>query len=176
MPHQGRPTQFPLPFSYGVDADSPLVQASFPVFGVRLVRENLDGSSERREMDGPDEVAKVFAEHLQHADREHFVVMLLCTQNRLIGVNTVSVGTLNAALVSPREVFKAAILANAASVIVGHNHPSGDPQPSPEDVQVTEVLRRAGELLDIPVLDHVVVGDGGRYASLKRLGLMSSHA
>jgi len=171
VPHQGRPTQFPLPFSYGVDADSPLVQASFPVFGVRLVRENLDGSSERREMDGPDEVAKVFAEHLRHADREHFVVMLLCTQNRLIGVNTVSVGTLNAALVSPREVFKAAILANAASVVVGHNHPSGDPQPSPEDVQVTEVLRRAGELLDIPVLDHVVIGDCGRYASLKRMGL-----
>lgn len=125
-------------------------------------------------MDGPEAVAKVFAEHLKHADREHFVVMMLCVQNRLIGVHTVSVGTLSAALVSPREVFKAAILANAASIVVGHNHPSGDPTPSPEDLAVTKVLRDAGELLDIPVLDHVVIGDGGRYSSLKRMGLFAA--
>ena len=172
MPDLGDPVQLSFTtFWNGVDSESPLIRSTLPVFRVELVREGREGLTERREMDGPDEVAKVFAEHLRHADREHFVVMMLCTQNRLIGLNTVSIGTLNAALVSPREVFKAAILANAASIVVGHNHPSGDPAPSPEDLAVTDVLRRAGELLDIPVLDHVVVGDGGRYASLKRLGL-----
>ena len=173
-PGLGHPLQPSFAPLWSADPQSPLVHASFPVFRVRLVRENPGALASRPEMDGPDAVAAVFAEHLKEADREHFVVMMLCVQNRLIGMHTVSVGTLNAALVSSREVFKAAILANAASVVVGHNHPSGDPTPSPEDLQVTRELRKAGELLDIPVLDHVIVGDAGRYVSLKRMGLLSS--
>jgi DNA repair protein RadC len=84
----------------------------------------------------------------------------------------VSVGDLSSALVHPREVFKPAILSNAASVILAHNHPSGDPQPSPEDCAVTRRLQEAGQILGIEVLDHVIIGDASRWASLREKGLM----
>ncbi len=89
MRHEGQPTQFSLAsdWSGGAVAESPLVHANFPVFRVRLVRENREGLAERREMDGPEDVAGVFAEHLEDADREHFCVMMLCTQNRLIAAS-----------------------------------------------------------------------------------------
>ncbi len=90
-------------------------------------------------------------------DREHFVAVHLDIKNRVRSWEIVSIGHLSAALVHPREVFKAAILANAASVALLHNHPSGDPEPSREDIDLTRRLIRAGELLGIPVLDHVVV-------------------
>lgn len=137
-----------------------------PVFRVQLVRE---GSREaRRAVETARDAAAVVAGHLADVDREHFVVLMLDAQNRLLGIHTAGIGTLTAVLVSPREVFKAAVLANAASVIVGHNHPSGDPTPSAEDFAITDVLRAAGKLLDIPVLDHVVVGEEGKYVSIKR--------
>lgn len=91
-------------------------------------------------------------------DREHFIVLCLSARRRVIARETVSVGTLSASLVHPREVFKSAIMANAAVVIVAHNHPSGDAQPSEEDREVTKRLRRAGEILGIPVIDHVIIG------------------
>lgn len=96
--------------------------------------------------------------------------MMLDVKNRVIGIHTVSIGNLNSAIVSPREVFKAAILANAASIIVGHNHPSGDVTPSPEDIQVTTTLQQAGKLLGIEVLDHIIVGEEGAHTSLKQMG------
>ncbi len=174
LPGQRNPTQFSLASLWSVESASPLVDSKLPSFRVHLVREGKELTN-RAEMDGPEAVSATFIEYLQHADREHFVVMMLCTQNRIIGLSTVSIGTLNAALVSPREVFKAAILANAASVILAHNHPSGDPQPSPEDVQVTNTLRKAGHILEIPVLDHIIVGDSGRFSSLKRMGFFASN-
>jgi DNA repair protein RadC len=85
-------------------------------------------------------------------------------KNRLIGLNTVSIGSLTASVVHPREVFKPAILANAAAVIVAHNHPSGDPHPSQEDKLLTRKLVLAGEALSIQVLDHLVLGDGRHYS------------
>jgi DNA repair protein RadC len=97
------------------------------------------------------------------------LVVPLDTKNRVLGFHVVSVGSLGASLVHPREVFKIAILANAASVILVHNHPSGDPEPSAEDRRVTERLKEAGELVGIPVLDHVVIGDG-RYVSFTDRG------
>jgi DNA repair protein RadC len=97
---------------------------------------------------------------------------MLDVKNQVIGIHTVSIGNLNSAIVSPREVFKAAILANAASIILGHNHPSGDTTPSPEDIQVTQVLFQAGKLLDIDVLDHVIIGEDGAFCSLRRDGKM----
>jgi DNA repair protein RadC len=106
----------------------------------------------------------------KHAVREYFVSLMLDVKNQVIGIHTVSVGSLFAAIVSPREVFKAAILASAAAIIVAHNHPSGDVTPSPEDIQVTKTLKEAGKLLDIKVLDHLIVAEDEKWASLKKLG------
>src|SRR5262249_32765455 len=92
------------------------------------------------------------------------VLVLLNAKHRPIGLNTVSVGSLTASIVHGREVFKPAIAGNAAAVILAHNHPSGDPSPSTEDVELTKRLRDAGELLGIRVLDHVIVGDGKHYS------------
>jgi DNA repair protein RadC len=97
---------------------------------------------------------------------------LLDTKNRVIGLNLVSIGILDSTLVSPREVFKPALLANAASVIIAHNHPSGDPAPSPEDRRVTQTLSEAGKLLGVDVLDHVILGEGETFRSLKQLGVI----
>jgi DNA repair protein RadC len=93
-------------------------------------------------------------------DREHFMVILLDRKNAPIGINTVSIGSLTASVVHMREVFKPAILANAAAILCGHNHPSGDPAPSHEDRALTQRLVDAGKLLGIAVLDHIVLGDG----------------
>lgn len=138
-----------------------------PVFRVQLVREK---SGSRTGLDGPEDAAQILSRYLEHADREHFVALMLDAKNKVIGIHTVSVGSLFAAIVSSREVFKAAILANAASLIVAHNHPSGDVTPSPEDIHVTKTLKEAGKLLDIEVLDHLILGEQGSWASLKRLG------
>lgn len=101
---------------------------------------------------------------LSLSDRERFLVLLLDNRNRVIGVDEAAVGTLSQALVHPREIFKAAILSNAASIICVHNHPSGDPDPSREDRKVTKRLEEAGKLLGIPLLDSVIIGVG-RYHS-----------
>jgi DNA repair protein RadC len=122
-------------------------------------------------LDSPDGVARLLSPLLTGLDREHFVVLALDARNRPIGCHTVSVGSLSASIVHPREVFKFAILANAAAVILAHNHPSGDTTPSHEDVELTRRLREAGELLGIAVLDHVVVTDGD-HTSFRERGLM----
>ena len=143
-----------------------------PIYQVKLVR---DGSqkAERKKVSTPLVAAEVLRQYLDGADREHFVVLLLDTQNQVIGIHTVTVGTLDASLVHPREVFKPAILANAASVILAHNHPSGDPTPSAEDRTVTRQLVAAGVTLGIEVHDHVVLGDGARYHSFVEAGMLT---
>jgi DNA repair protein RadC len=100
---------------------------------------------------------------------ENFGIITLNTKNIVAGLHVLAKGTLNACLVHPREVFKAAILNNAASVVCFHNHPSGDPTPSPEDIKMTQRLMEVGEILGIEVLDHVIVGEG-RFISLKEYG------
>ncbi|HMS83859.1 MAG TPA: JAB domain-containing protein [Nitrospira sp.] len=97
-------------------------------------------------------------------DREQFLVCCLDAKNVSIGVNIVSIGTLTLSLVHPREVFKAAILLNACAIIAVHNHPSGDPTPSPEDRTLTTRLRDAGDLLGIRLLDHLILGDDRLYS------------
>ncbi|TDA67703.1 MAG: DNA repair protein RadC [Clostridia bacterium] len=119
----------------------------------------------------PADVADLVRPLLEGADREHFLVLCLDTKNRVSAIHTVSVGTLNSSPVHPREVFKAAILANAASVILAHNHPSGDPEPSRDDREVTARLVECGKILGIGLLDHVVLGEG-RFYSLKEAGLL----
>ena len=103
--------------------------------------------------------------HLQKYDRERLVRLDLDSQNRVIGEEVVSIGTANSSLVAPREVFKGAILAGAVRIIVLHNHPAGCPQPSAEDEDINAKLREAGELLGIPVIDFVIIGEDGRYWS-----------
>ncbi|MBS1721671.1 MAG: DNA repair protein RadC [Armatimonadetes bacterium] len=104
--------------------------------------------------------------HLADEEKEHFCAAFLDSKAQPIGTKVVHIGTLNASVVGAREVFREAVRHNAASVIVAHNHPSGDPEPSPEDIKVTEALKKAGDLLDIPLLDHVIIGHNGRYVSL----------
>ncbi|CAM3817959.1 RadC family protein [Marinicrinis lubricantis] len=116
----------------------------------------------------PDDVRDA-VQDLKYLDREHFVCLYLNTKGRVIGRETVSIGTLNAAIVHPREVFKGAIRRGAASVIFAHNHPSGVPSPSAEDISLTERLAEGGELLGIEVLDHIIIG-GNDYYSFKEQG------
>lgn len=114
--------------------------------------------SNTRNITGPYDIANMIRPILSDADREHCLVIILDGRNRVTAINTVSIGTLTSSLVHPREVFKPAILSNAASVILAHNHPSGDPKPSPEDLTLTKRLKEAGSLLGIPVLDHIIIG------------------
>lgn len=117
------------------------------------------------------DAASILREFIGNEDREHLVVMMLSTKNKVNAIHTVSIGSLNASIVHPREVFKAAIVANAASVILGHNHPSGDPNPSREDIAVTKRLADVGNVVGIELLDHVIVGDE-KFYSLKERGQM----
>ena len=143
-----------------------------------LARRLSSGSRDKqRSISSPEDAAAVLREDMRTLDREEFWVLLLNTKNGLIKKCPTSRGSLNASIVEPREVFKDAIAASAASVILVHNHPSGDPTPSAEDVTVTKRLVKAGELLNISVLDHIILGHrtAGRehdFASLKELGLM----
>ncbi len=125
---------------------------------------------ERSLVGDPKAVAELLAD-LRDRRQEHFVSLLLDSQNRLLRKHVVHIGTLTSSIVGAREVFREAIREGASSLILAHNHPSGDPTPSPEDIYVTKKLVQVGELLDIPVLDHVVLGDN-REVSMKQRGLM----
>ncbi|MDB5083998.1 MAG: hypothetical protein JWN30_884 [Bacilli bacterium] len=127
-------------------------------------------SEEKQVISSPEDVAVRVMDRMRYLNKEHFVLLFLDTKNQIVAEETVSIGSLNASIVHPREVFHAAIKKNAASIIAIHNHPSGDPSPSREDLEVTERLKAAGELLGIPVLDHVIIGDRC-YISLKQKGL-----
>jgi len=119
------------------------------------------------EIDVPEDVYEVL-EHLKHEKREHFVILMLDAKNQMIRRETVHIGTLNMSIVGPREVFRIAIREGASSIIVAHNHPSGDPTPSPEDLEVTRRLVEVGKLIDIPVVDHVIIGDPGSVSFVRR--------
>lgn len=120
--------------------------------------------------DGPEVVAR-HARDIVSDSREHFVVWLLNARHRILARELVSIGSLSASIVHPREVFRAAIAASAAAIVLAHNHPSGDPEPSRDDIEITRRLVRAGHLLGIPVLDHVILA-GARYTSMRREGLV----
>ncbi len=108
---------------------------------------------------------------LHEEPEEHFCILCLNAKNKIVGVHTISIGSLTASIVHPREVFKAAILNNASGIICLHNHPSGDPEPSREDVEITKRLVKAGEIIGIKVLDHVIIGEQ-KYSSMKERCLM----
>ncbi len=141
------------------------------VVSLRMVRERTSLLYPQRRIINPKDAADLFRQFIGDCDREVFCIMTLDTKNQPTALHEVSCGTLNASLVHPRETYKLAILANAASIIGCHNHPSGDPTPSSEDVEITERIRDAGLLMGIELLDHIVLGEGS-FVSLKERGLM----
>ncbi|MBY0275899.1 hypothetical protein K2Z84_11185 [Candidatus Binatia bacterium] len=145
--------------------DSRLLKAA--TVEVRLLRSRR--ASARELIRGPGDVWRLIGPAARTWDREHFLTVILDGKSRVLGVDEVSVGTLTATLVHPREVLKAIILANGASFISVHNHPSGDPTPSPEDLAITRRIKSAAELIGIPLVDHVILGSH-RFHSMASAG------
>jgi DNA repair protein RadC len=143
------------------------IQASIEL-GKRLARSTHNEAVTIR---SPESVANLMREELRYLQKEHFVCLFLNTKNHVIGQETLSMGSLNASIVHPREVFRAAIKRSSASIICVHNHPSGDPTPSPEDIDLTHRLAEAGSIIGIEVLDHIIIGDF-KFVSLKEQGYM----
>ncbi len=128
-------------------------------------------SQERPCIKCPEDAAYLVMEEMRHLDREHFSALLINTKNQVIARETVSIGALNSSAVHPRELFKGAIRRSAAAIILVHNHPSGDPTPSKEDIDVTRRLQEAGEIVGIEILDHIIIGDM-KHVSFKAKGMM----
>ena len=141
-----------------------------PRYRVALVREGCSRTGVKH-VHAPEDVHAIIATEYAEAVVETAMMLALDTKNKVIGIFEISRGSLNASIIHPRDVYQRAIVVNAASVILVHNHPSGDPTPSPEDCHLTEQVAKAGKILDIPVLDHVIMGDH-RYTSLKEKGVL----
>jgi DNA repair protein RadC len=159
----------------GIGRDKAIALKSAFTLAQRMAQE-LRGESPL--LDNPESIANLLREDCRLYDVEHFHIVLLNTRRKLIRVDRISQGTLDSVLISPREVFKAAISANASALVLAHNHPSGDPTPSDSDIRVTRDLIRAGHLLKIDVLDHVILGKRTNerprdYVSLRELGYFS---
>jgi len=156
------------------------IVSRIPQVRTQIIRERMVAYDQQRAIASPEDAARFASLYIggdagiETIDREHLVVLLLSTKNKLQAVHTVSIGTLNASFAAPREVFRTAILGSAASIVVAHNHPSGDPSPSPEDLAITNRLIEAGKILGIELLDHVVVAADERYVSLRERGFINN--
>ena len=150
----------------------PQTVSSINIYRLKMVKEDTVEYGDIT-IKSPGDIVRFAREVLEMEEmaEENFIVICLNTKNKIAGVHTVSIGSLNATIVHPREVFKAALLNNASAIVLMHNHPSGDPEPSREDIATTRRLVDAGNILGIKVFDHVVIGDG-RYISLKEQGMM----
>lgn|SRR5690554_743218 len=126
--------------------------------------------SQSGRVSSPGDVAELVMPKLRFLKQEHFLVIHLNTKNRILSIETISMGTLDSSLVHPREVFKTAVKNSSAALILAHNHPSGEPHPSNEDLNITRRLKEVGDLLGIPILDHIIIGDN-KYISLREEGL-----
>lgn len=147
------------------------IQVSFE--RIVLVKEKVGRYELPRETKSPEEAYNAIKTitNAQEEAQEVFGILVLNTKSKIVAVHEVSRGALNASIVHPREVFKPAVLHNAAAIICFHNHPSGDPKPSREDIEITKRLVEAGNIMGIEILDHIIVGDD-RYVSLKERGVM----
>jgi DNA repair protein RadC len=134
-------------------------------------REELEPELKNFDIKDPETVVKAVRAGIKDKAKEHFKLILLNPRNKIVGISTISIGTLNASLVHPREVFKDAIKHSAASIILAHNHPSGDPDPSEDDLTITKRLTEAGKILGVEVIDHIIVGKNG-FFSFKEKGLI----
>lgn len=165
-----------------IDMEYPLMNSSIKGVGAHtvMVMEAINEYARRKyehldesvlTIHGPEDAYRYTRRKLEHERKEHFCVILLDTKNHILGFREVSVGSLSASIVHPREVMVEAVKTHAASIILVHNHPSGDPTPSREDTEITEQLVKAGKVLCIPVLDHIIVGLG-KFFSFKGKGLI----
>ncbi|MED1203500.1 JAB domain-containing protein [Heyndrickxia acidicola] len=146
-----------------------------PIFEVIRIKQEIKESNAPftvYTITSPGDAHTLAASYIAEEDREVFLVMMLNTKNQVVGLHRAHVGSLNASIVHPRDVMKSAILNNAASIIVSHQHPSGDTIPSKEDIEVTRRLAEAGRILGIQVLDHVIVSQTGNHTSLKEKGYL----
>lgn len=123
----------------------------------------------KTKINSPEDVYRYLYPGMRELKKEYFIELCLDTKNQILRRDTISVGSVNANIVHPREVFKAALIESATSIIVAHNHPSGDPTPSREDIELTKKLVESGKILGINVVDHVIIGDG-RHFSMKEAG------
>ena len=131
--------------------------------------------TKRMGVESSEDIARMFIEDMRYEKREVFKALLLNPRGEIISVETVSVGELTSTLVHPREVFSQAVKKRAAGIVFVHNHPSGNPEPSEEDIRTTERLEACGKLLGIVVIDHIIIGDG-QYCSMQSMGLMGRSA
>ena len=137
-----------------------LAKAATIVAAVELGRRLSTRAAQKTEkIEGPEDAARYMMPMLRYEQKEHFLVMLLDVRNRVIATSTISVGGLTSSIAHPREVFREAIRHSAAALILVHNHPSGDPSPSREDIQLTRQMMKAGEVMGIPVLDHIILAN-----------------
>ena len=147
------------------------IQVSFE--RVVLVKEKVGRYELPRKIGSPEEAYNAIKTltNVQAEAQEVFGILILNTKNKIVAVHEISRGTLNSSMVHPREVFKPAILHNAAAIICFHNHPSGDPEPSKEDIKITNCLVEASKIIGIEIFDHIIIGDD-RYISLKERGVV----
>ncbi len=144
-----------------------LAKASQIIAAVELgKRIALTANVNNYKIKGPEDVSNLLMEEMRYLNKEIFNIILLNTKNNVIAIENISVGSLNASIVHPREVFNIAIRRSSSAIILAHNHPSGDPKPSTEDVNITKRLIEAGSIIGINVLDHIIIGDG-IYFSMK---------
>jgi len=122
----------------------------------------------------PEDIAAHFMSQMRYLMQEHLKAAYLDMKNRLVDQRTISIGTLDSSIAHPRDIYRHAVDLPCAAIILIHNHPTGDPSPSKEDIQVTARVQEAGEIMGIPLLDHIIIGDG-RFVSLKEKGLMKGH-
>ncbi len=152
----------------GIGPDKAVMIKAALEMGIRLATMPLDSAES---VTNPRQAADLFMEELRYKKKEYFKILLLDTKNRVISKEEISVGSLSASIVHPREIFNLPIRKSAASIILFHNHPSGDPSPSQEDLAVTGRLSDAGNLIGINVRDHIIIGDG-RFFSFREKGLI----
>lgn len=144
-----------------------LAKASQIIAAVELgKRIALTANANNYKIQGPEDISNLLMEDMRYLKKEKFDIILLNTKNTVIAIENISVGSLNASIVHPREVFNIAIKRSSSAIILAHNHPSGDPKPSSEDINITKRLIEAGSIVGINVLDHIIIGDG-IYFSMK---------
>ena len=143
------------------------------IYALKEITQRLLNANARKpnRISTPQDIADILMPKFRYEVKEHFIIIVLDTKNQVVAMPTISVGTLNTSLVHPREVFNEALKYPTSSIILAHNHPSGDSSPSTEDINITNRLVKCGKILDIEVLDHIIIGDN-TFTSMKMQGLI----